>query len=85
MGFGCPVCNGLRQADASCTRCGNTMEDTGRLENYFADYSPYREIDDLRKTNGYLDLETGHCIHVFFCHECKHEATVGIPEEYLPK
>lgn len=83
MDYGCPVCNGLRQAAVSCRSCGSMMADTGRLEDAFGDYSPYREIDDLRKTNGYLDLATGHCMHVFICQQCGNEATLGIAEAYL--
>lgn len=84
MDFGCPVCNGLREAEVSCRSCANTMENHGRLEDAFSDYSPYREIDDLRKTNGYFDLEAGQCMHVFFCEQCGDTETFGISEEYLP-
>ena len=83
MDFGCPVCTGLRQAKVSCRSCSNTMEDRGRLQDNFSDYSPYREIDDLRRTNGYLDLKAGQCMHVFFCERCGTEETLGITEEHL--
>lgn len=83
MAFGCPVCNGLREEDAACRYCGSKMEDTGRLENLFDDYSPYREIDHLRMTNGYLDLQQGECMHLFFCNRCNRRDVRGIPEEVL--
>ena len=81
MGFGCPVCNGLSEAEAHCRRCGRLMRDAGRLQDYYADYSPYREIDSLRRTNGYLDLQAGYCMHTFYCPECELEEVRGIPEQ----
>lgn len=83
MDYGCPVCNGLRQAKVSCHACSHSLADRGRLQDDFSDYSPYREIDDLRKTNGYFDLQAGQCMHVFFCERCGNTETLGIVEAYL--
>lgn len=81
MAFGCPVCNGLKHMDVECSRCGALMDDTGRLTDLYADYSPYREIDDLRMTNGFPDLANEQCLHVFYCSLCGQEETVGIAEQ----
>lgn len=83
MAFGCPVCNGLREAERLCPACGDKMEDTGRLEDTFDDYSPYREIDDVRMTNGYSDLEQNVCMHLFVCTRCGREAVHSVEEGEL--
>lgn len=83
MAFGCPVCNGFREEIAACRLCGHKMEDTGRLENAFDDYSPYRDIEHLRMTNAYLDLQAGECLHLFICQRCNHKDIRGISEEIL--
>lgn len=82
--FGCPVCNGLKAAIAPCPTCERPMTDAGKLQDYFANYSPYRESDDLRLTNRYVDLETSHCMHVFYCKACGKEETLGIQETQMP-
>jgi hypothetical protein len=46
------------------------MMDGGRLGDYYDDYSPYREIDDLKMSNGYQDVSTHHCIHLIYCPHC---------------
>lgn len=83
MDFGCPVCNGLRDTHVHCPACGHLLEDRGRLEQAFGDYSPYREIDDLRRTNAYVDLQRNQCMHLFYCPTCKQQKAIGIREEVL--
>lgn len=83
MDFGCPVCNGLNDAHVNCSTCVHPLEDRGRLEQVFDDYSPYREIDDLRRTNAYLDLQMNQCMHLLYCPTCEQEKVIGIPEKVL--
>ncbi|MEW9033545.1 MAG: hypothetical protein AB2404_12615 [Planifilum fimeticola] len=70
MGWNCPVCNGLTSLDRRCPRCGNAMEDRGRFSDLLADYSPYRPIDDMKRTDGLNDLHSHQCPHNLWCPHC---------------
>lgn len=76
----CPICNGLLPLQESCPVCGKAMEDHGPLTNFFGPYSPYREIDDLKMSNGFPDLVHRQCIHVGYCENCKMEHLFFIQE-----
>lgn len=67
---GCPVCNGFDSLDIPCPECGDWMEDRGRFFDLLADYSPYRPIDDMKKSDGLEDLQTHQCPHQLYCHHC---------------
>ncbi|MCH1627085.1 hypothetical protein [Fredinandcohnia quinoae] len=68
----CPLCNGLRNINFTCDQCGNHLEDTGRIIDYFDDYSAYMEIDDMKKSDGYASTLSQHeCAHLFYCSTCK--------------
>ncbi|MFD1425810.1 uncharacterized protein (DUF983 family) [Kroppenstedtia sanguinis] len=67
---GCPVCNGFSSLDVSCPNCGEWMEDQGRLFDFLAPYSPYRPIDDLKRTEGMTDWEIYQCSHRLHCPHC---------------
>lgn len=76
----CPYCNALATFQAACSQCGQNLTDTGRLADYYGDYSPYREIDDSKLTNGYNDLANALCIHVGWCEHCHREQLLAIRE-----
>lgn len=76
----CPVCNSLRSFRTPCPHCGAYLEDAGRLSDYVGDYSPYRSIDDAKRTNGLPDLALQLCVHVAWCPHCRAEWRVAIPE-----
>ncbi|MGA8941358.1 MAG: hypothetical protein WB502_01375 [Thermoactinomyces sp.] len=71
--YACPVCNGFSSlGDQTCPECGGRLTDQGRFIDLFNDYSPYREIDDLKMTDGFSDDAEKHlCPHVLFCTSCK--------------
>jgi predicted nucleic-acid-binding Zn-ribbon protein len=66
----CPVCNGLQALHSSCPKCGTSAADDGRLNDYLGPYSPYRPIDDVGLTNGFLDVHRQQCTHVAHCPSC---------------
>jgi hypothetical protein len=76
----CPVCNGLAGLYAGCPDCGRSMEDTGRLYDYYGDYSPYMPIDESKLSNGLPDREQHLCVHVAWCPSCRQEQRLAIPE-----
>lgn len=76
----CPVCNGFSRLDASCPACGHALDDSGRLYDYYGDYSPYRPIDDAKLSNGLSDLRLHLCMHVAWCPVCRKEQQVAVQE-----
>jgi hypothetical protein len=66
----CPVCNGLQTLQMCCPKCGSSVEDSGRLNDFLGPYSPYRPIDDVGLTNGFLDVRQHCCTHVVHCPGC---------------
>ncbi len=76
----CPVCNGLSAFHAVCQECSRPLDDSGRIYDYYGDYSPYREIDDSKLTNGMVDLQYHLCVHVGWCRSCRREQPVSVLE-----
>jgi hypothetical protein len=76
----CPVCNGLSSLEARCPHCGESLKDGGRADEYDGPYAPYREIDDLKRTNGYTDLANHTCVHLGQCDRCGHSAMFPVQE-----
>ncbi len=82
MSYVCPVCNGLIKLNAICHLCQEQLDDYGKLEQLYDPYSPYREIDALKMTNGYDDYRTHHCIHIATCTNCNKNYIIQIDEFY---
>lgn len=77
----CPICNGLQEVQKYCSTCGTTLEDSGRVMDFYDDYSPYMPIDQMKLENGYPnDYETEQCAHLFKCPYCGHDEIVFIQE-----
>lgn len=70
--FVCPVCNGFKTLISLCPNCGQSLDDQGRLFDFFSDYSPYRPIDDLKKTDHLPDLANHLCPHQVICSSCNY-------------
>ncbi|MDN4595495.1 hypothetical protein [Polycladomyces subterraneus] len=81
--YGCPICNGLISLSILCPNCGEPMEDHGRLLDFFANYSPYRPIDDLKKTDGWIDEANHQCPHVVYCPHCDFSDTLTVAEVHF--
>jgi hypothetical protein len=57
------------------------MIESGRLMDYYDDYSPYMEIELLKREDGYPNTTSGQqCPHVFRCPQCHHDDLVFIIE-----
>ncbi|MBO8163397.1 MAG: hypothetical protein H0Z34_06710 [Brevibacillus sp.] len=80
MNLICPVCNGLLTMRATCRRCSGALHDMGRLSDYYGDYSPYRPIDDGKRTNGMPDLAQHVCVHLGWCPACHEEERIAVAE-----
>jgi hypothetical protein len=77
----CPICNGLREMYLFCTHCGEQMVDSGRLIDYFDDYSPYMEIDLMKMEDGFPDSHSGQkCPHLYTCPSCHNDDVILIKE-----
>jgi hypothetical protein len=77
----CPICNGFKASETTCAQCQSVMEDKGRVIDYFDDYSPYMEIDGMKKIDGYEQTFQQHqCAHLLYCNNCQSEQVVFIQE-----
>jgi hypothetical protein len=78
MSLFCPVCNGMVTVETTCSECGNKMVDYGRVMDFdgWDPYSPYLEIDGMKKSDGIQNDYSNHqCAHVFTCESCGHLLT----------
>jgi len=80
----CPVCNGWSVLAAACPDCGGEASDEGREGDLYGPYSPYRPIDDIRKTNGLPDLREHRCPHAARCRRCGRRFTAFVAERPAP-
>lgn len=78
MGTVCPVCNGMESLHIDCPQGGHGTADMGRFNDYLGPYSPYRPIDEISSTNGFMDVAEQQCIHVVYCELCNDSFYVGV-------
>ncbi|KAA0547494.1 hypothetical protein FZW96_11605 [Bacillus sp. BGMRC 2118] len=77
----CPLCNGFETVTSSCQHCQSKMEDKGRVIDYFDDYSPYMEIEDMKKIDGFSQTHSDQqCAHLLFCPSCGQEQVYFVKE-----
>lgn len=76
----CPLCNGFQALHAACRTCGESLDDAGRLYDYYGDYSPYRPIEDSKLSNGFPDAKEHLCIHMGWCRNCNKESLLAVHE-----
>jgi hypothetical protein len=76
----CPVCNGLLDLREACPLCSHPLDDSGRLYDYYGDYSPYREIEDSKLSNGVPDALQHRCLHLGWCPNCSEEHILAVEE-----
>lgn len=76
----CPLCNGLREAEEYCPHCNGIMEDTGSIENYYDNYSPYldKNITQLLNNTG----DPMNCVHLFQCSRCGYDTRINVSMEF---
>lgn len=80
--FICPLCNGFDTKNVTCPTCHQTLHDSGKVSDYFDDYSAYMDIDGLKMENGFPDdLKEHICLHLFSCTSCGYDQIVQIDEE----
>ncbi|WP_160317173.1 hypothetical protein [Oxobacter pfennigii] len=62
-----------------CSKCGTKMEDEGRVQDYYDNYSPYLSY-------GITDLADGEppdiCQHIFTCPTCNNDDIVNITKTF---
>jgi hypothetical protein len=77
----CPVCNGLREIFLFCSNCGEPMSESGRIMDYYDDYSPYMDIDLMKMEDGFKDTNSEHkCPHLYRCSSCLKDEIIFIKE-----
>lgn len=73
MEFVCPVCNRLSSYVVECPKCGKGMEDSGTVQDFIDDYSPYLEKGSLINST-----PNEICLHLFSCPQCNGDQQVPI-------
>ncbi|MDF2039125.1 hypothetical protein LIT38_06620 [Bacillus sp. CMF12] len=77
----CPVCNGFEKLEATCSSCGSSMEDSGRVMDFYDDYSAYMPIDQMKMEDGYpQDYQREECPHLLKCPSCGQDSVKLIKE-----
>lgn len=56
------------------------MDDCGRVQDYYDDYSPYLNYSITDKADG---EPPGICQHLFTCHNCGRDMAVNIKKVYF--
>jgi hypothetical protein len=78
--YACPVCNGFVSLLSYCPDCGISLKDGGRLQDFLANYSPYRPIEEMKMTDGWIDRTTHQCPHQTYCSQCGYIGVTLIEE-----
>lgn len=55
----CPVCNNIIEPNFLCKSCKTTLEDKGRVEEYYGPYSADMPIENEK-----------YCTHIYKCRLC---------------
>lgn len=77
----CPICNGLRKIHMQCKKCGSEMIESGRIMDYYDDYSAYMDIDLMKMEDGYPETYANHqCPHYYRCPNCLSNEVIFIKE-----
>jgi hypothetical protein len=77
----CPLCNQFNFVEYRCPNCLGTMEDQGRVIDFFDDYSPYLDIDGMKLADGFPDdLNNHQCPHTFYCSHCNESKLLLVQE-----
>jgi hypothetical protein len=76
----CPLCNGFHTFLITCSICSQPMEDKGRIMDYYDDYSPYMEIELMKKDGFETNVQLHNCVHVFYCPYCLNEDLILVKE-----
>lgn len=69
--FLCPLCNGFtNETHIPCPNCSADLKNVGPVSDLLAPYSPYRELEDMKLTDGWMDQQTHTCPHQLYCPTC---------------
>lgn len=75
MEYLCPLCNGIENASVRCEICNAQMDDAGRIQDFFDDYSPYLDNDITGLADG---VSNDQCLHIFVCPRCGNDCRVAV-------
>jgi ribosomal protein L37E len=76
MEYVCPLCNGMTQLHAACSKCGFSLIDGGAVTDYLGPYAPY----DLSP-----EMEQGDppCTHLLVCTNCGNDSYAIIQNDVI--
>lgn len=85
MTYICPLCNAMEPVNINCPDCQSQMVDGGRFMDFLDNYSPYLEIDGVKKADGVsYDYQYHQCPHVIICMFCGNQLLQIVNEVYSP-
>lgn len=71
----CPICNGLVVYLFKCPICGKQMKNTGRVQGFLDEYSPYLSMEMTDLVDG---VGADQCVHLFYCSHCDNDKRIPI-------
>lgn len=80
MEYVCPLCNGIKEINEICEKCGSNMINEGPLVNFLDEYSPYLSNDITQLVDG---AEHDKCMHLFVCKKCELDKRIEIEREII--
>lgn len=78
--YECPLCNGYSTFADKCPQCYGNLVDYGPVSYLLASYSPYRPIEEMKRSDGLIDATSHLCPHTVFCPHCGYNRIVMITE-----
>ncbi|CAM4266227.1 hypothetical protein L1N85_18075 [Paenibacillus alkaliterrae] len=76
----CPVCNGIQSLHGSCSFCGGTVMDGGRMSDYAGPYAPYEQIEFEQRQDD-ANMQNNHvCKHLLYCSTCEQITEAAVKE-----
>ena len=77
----CPICNGLREVEKSCSVCGSKLKDSGKVSDFLDPYGHYNDEETVKMGDGYPNTSIDQiCPHLMTCKSCNHDQVVFIQE-----
>lgn len=76
MEYVCPLCNGMTQLHAACSKCGSPLIDGGSVTDYLGPYAPYDLSPRMKEGDPA-------CTHLLVCADCGNDSYAIIRNDVI--